>query len=156
MYLPEESLLREWVSADRLSRYAQEREPTSALYLWNAELSSAYFEISGHAEILLRNVFHGRLAPLSNDGRWVHRSPISVHPARSKRHHGRNPPRNEEWKCSRKAGQGDCGIFIRLLAVSARSPLLINDLAQNRSWVLGSPAAPSQSCRFGRSGHSGK
>lgn len=70
MYLPKESLLRRWVSADRLTRYHEARESTTELYLWNAELSSAYFEVTGHAEILLRNVFHDRLAPHSQDERW--------------------------------------------------------------------------------------
>lgn len=70
MYFPEEPLLRRWVSEDRLTRYYAARESTTELYLWNAELSAAYFEIIGHAEILLRNVFHERLAPRSQNERW--------------------------------------------------------------------------------------
>lgn len=70
MYYPEEQLLEHWVSSDRLTRYRDARESTTELYIWNASLSSAYFEISGHAEVLLRNVIHARLAPLSPGERW--------------------------------------------------------------------------------------
>lgn len=70
MYVPEESLLEQWVSRERLTRYRDAREHTTDLYLWNAELAAAYFEIIGHAEVLLRNVFHTRLAPHSPQGRW--------------------------------------------------------------------------------------
>ncbi len=70
VHLPDESLLETWISADRLARYRSAPEPTSELYLWNAELSAAYFELIGHVEVFLRNVFHSSLYPLSDEGRW--------------------------------------------------------------------------------------
>lgn len=70
MQLPDESLLEAWTSADRLARYRAAPEPTSELYLWNAELGAAYFELIGHVEVFLRNVFHNCLSPLSDEGRW--------------------------------------------------------------------------------------
>ena len=57
MYTPDESLLEQWVSTERLNRYRAADVPTTELYLWNAELSAAYFEIVGHAQVLLRNAY---------------------------------------------------------------------------------------------------
>lgn len=82
MYTPNVQLLEQWVSRDRLTRYRKTSESTAELYLWNAELAAAYFEIIGHAEILLRNVFHKRLSPHSADERWyvdTERFPFNDH-----------------------------------------------------------------------------
>ena len=70
MYIPNEALLEHWGSRERLTRYRAAPRSTTELYLWNAELAAAYFEIIGHAEVLLRNVIHTRLSPGSPLGRW--------------------------------------------------------------------------------------
>jgi hypothetical protein len=62
--------LEQWVSADRLTKYAAAPEDTVALYKWNADLSGALFELIGHGEIMLRNVVHAQLAPHSPSGAW--------------------------------------------------------------------------------------
>ena len=69
-FIPNQAQLAGWVSVDRLSKYAAAPEDTVALYLWNAELTGAFFELIGHVEVLLRNVVHAQLAPHSNQEAW--------------------------------------------------------------------------------------
>ncbi|MCL2464497.1 MAG: Abi family protein [Micrococcales bacterium] len=61
--------LEGWVSAQRLTKYRQATDPV-ALYEWNAELGAAVFELTGHAEVLLRNAIHGQLAARSETLAW--------------------------------------------------------------------------------------
>ncbi|OLT11853.1 hypothetical protein BJF77_18815 [Kocuria sp. CNJ-770] len=69
-FVPSQAQLEGWVSTDRLSKYAAAPEDTVALYMWNAELTGAFFELIGHVEVLLRNVVHAQLAPHSTHGAW--------------------------------------------------------------------------------------
>lgn len=100
MFTPDESLLEQWVSTERLNRYRAADAPTTELYLWNAELSAAYFEIVGHAEVLLRNVFHSALAPHSVGGRWYQNSayPFSAHAQRDIRSAIRRATRDQQFE----------------------------------------------------------
>lgn len=69
-YVPDEDTLSGWVSDERLGRYRAAGVDVCGLYLWNAELSAACFQLIGHVEVLLRNAMHTQLARHSPDGRW--------------------------------------------------------------------------------------
>jgi hypothetical protein len=69
-FMPTELQLGTWISAERLSKYVAAPEDSVALYEWNAALNGAFYELIGHAEILLRNVFHSQLARYSVNGAW--------------------------------------------------------------------------------------
>lgn len=61
--------LEQWFSAPRLSTYRHHADPV-ALYTWNTRLASAYFEVIGHTEILLRNFISDRLEAASPLPHW--------------------------------------------------------------------------------------
>jgi len=69
-YTPDEKLLEQWISRERLNRYRAAREDTVDLYLWNAALSAQFLELIGHVEVLMRNAVHAKLAPHSANQRW--------------------------------------------------------------------------------------
>lgn len=69
-YTPDEQLLEQWISGERLTRYRAAREDTVALYLWNAALSAQLLELIGHVEVLMRNAIHTKLAPHSPGQQW--------------------------------------------------------------------------------------
>ncbi|SJN09092.1 TIORF34 protein [Leucobacter sp. 7(1)] len=69
-YMPEEQLLEQWVSPERLTRYRAAREDTVELYIWNAKVSAHLLELIAHGEVLLRNAIHAKLAPHHADGKW--------------------------------------------------------------------------------------
>lgn len=61
--------LEEWFSAARLTTYSAHSDP-EAFYAWNTQLSSAYFEVIGHTEVLLRNRIAASLRPSSSGQPW--------------------------------------------------------------------------------------
>ena len=63
------SQLEVWVSQARLAKYRDATDPV-ALYVWNAELGAAVFELIGHVEVLLRNAITATLVPKSGTLPW--------------------------------------------------------------------------------------
>ncbi len=75
---PTALLVRQHLSAPRLTTYARavggDLDRAVELYLWNAAVAGALWEVLGHAEVLLRNVLHDALTArhkrLGRAGQW--------------------------------------------------------------------------------------
>lgn len=69
--LPNPLEVRDRLSPERLGPYLTDAVPAGDvsaalhLYAWNMELSSAFFELLGHVEVVMRNAMHTELTALS-------------------------------------------------------------------------------------------
>lgn len=67
---PSATVLEQYLSTPRLSTYVRscsgDREQAVRLYRWNASVASAFGEVLGHGEVILRNAMHEQLTILQH------------------------------------------------------------------------------------------